>query len=309
MRSPPSALTLVVARTDPPGRLDAWIAAHLPDCSRRQARRMLDSGLVRVNGRAAGKACLLHPGDAVEIEAPPPGRRWVPEPDGSLPLFTALVDPLFIVLDKPAGLPTTPLRPGEIGTLAGALVARHPECSGIGRAPGDGGLLQRLDAGTSGLLVAARTPAAFDRLRSAQDRGEMEKRYLALVETRGTILDEVVEAPLAPRGPGRREMGVSPDGRPARTAVATVDTFGRWSLVSATIHRGARHQIRAHLAHIGAPIAGDELYGGASPDGLGRLFLHCAGLSFPHPDGSGRTVACASPIPSELAAVLARLNA
>lgn len=283
-------------------RLDVYLARALGGVARRRVQALADAGDVTVNGRRARKGDALRAGDAVAVWAAPRPAAWTPLPAGSIDLRVALEEPGFLVVEKPSGVPSVPLAPDEQGTLAGAVAARFPECAALGR-PGDGGLLQRLDRGTSGLVLVARNEAAYRALAGAQSGGEIEKAYAALVRRRAAPWPDRIDLALASAGGGGADVRVADVGEPATTWIRSVSDYGEFSLVEAVIHRGRRHQIRAHLAHLGAPIAGDERYGGPGAPGLGRLFLHAKGIRAPHPE-SGAPFAVESPVPAELRRVL-----
>jgi 23S rRNA pseudouridine1911/1915/1917 synthase len=300
--------TLVVETDVPPGRrLDAWLAERLPGTGRRAAARSIEAGRVTLDGRPARKGDAVRPGQLAEVLDPPRPERWTALPDPDDPLTVLLADPDFVAVDKPAGLPSTPRSPDEPKTLAGRVAARFPECAVLGRSSGDAGLLQRLDRGTSGAVLVARTEAAFAALSRLQGDGRIEKAYLALVREPAAALPGKIDAPLGPAGPRGGLSRAAADGRPASTALEVVEARGGFLLVRAVIHRGARHQIRAHLGALGAPIAGDTGYGGPEVPGLSRPFLHASRLAFPHPR-TGEPVEIDSPLPEELSAVLAALG-
>jgi 23S rRNA pseudouridine1911/1915/1917 synthase len=296
--------TLTVEAGDPSGRrLDTWLAERVPAVTRRAAARAVEAGRVLLDGRTARKSTPVVAGQTVTILDPPTPERWTARLDPEGPLALLRVEPDFVAVDKPAGIPSTPRSPDEGGTLAGRVAARFPECAALGRSPGDAGLLQRLDRGTSGAVLVARTEAAYAALSRLQRDGRIEKAYLALVRDPGSPLLAKIDAPLGPAGPRGGRSRAAADGRPARTALEVLDGRDGFLLVRAAIHRGARHQIRAHLAELGAPIAGDAAYGGPEVPGLSRPFLHAARLSFPHPR-TGGVVSIESPLPGDLAAVL-----
>ncbi len=295
------------------GRLDRALADTL-GLGRAAVKRAFALGEVRVEGRRVRPAGPAEPGMVVEITVEPP--RGPPTPEPRAPLTVLLEEPRFLVVDKPAGVAVHPLDADEAGTLANAVVARYPECAGASLDPREGGAVQRLDLETSGCVLFARDRDAWERLHDQLRRRVVEKVYLALVCGRVTA-GGVCTVPLAQRGnkvlpapdaqaeERLRQKGLSP--RPAETRYEVERRFARHTLLRVRIVTGAMHQIRAHLAFLGVPVAGDTLYGGeaAALPGLGRHFLHAARLGAESPDG-GRVVV-ESPLPTELAAVLAAL--
>ncbi len=230
-------------------------------------------------------------------------------------------DGQLLAVDKPAGVHSAPLRPGESGTLLGLVIARYPEVAGLpGIKPVEPGLLHRLDRETSGILLVARTVEAFHNLRAAFAAGQVRKEYTALCACRieaqaGERLR--LESRFAPYGRGGRRVRVLPPGdaggprtrstrkerkaspRLYQTEVQVLERQGSWAMVRAGLLRGFRHQVRAHLAHLGLPIAGDELYGVEVPPGAPeRLYLHAAALVLMHPS-SGQDLRLSSPLPPE----------
>jgi 23S rRNA-/tRNA-specific pseudouridylate synthase len=184
------------------------------------------------------------------------------------------------------------------------VVAGFPECARVFRSPGDGGLLQRLDRETSGLVLVARRQEVLALLADRQEGGGIEKRYLALVPRGADALPAVIRAPLGSAGPRGARVVSRENGRPARTELVSVRVWGEWQLVQATILKGRRHQIRAHLAGAGFPIAGDAIYGKKDTlAGLDRLFLHASGLRLAHPV-SGRQLDLTAPLPDSLAEII-----
>jgi 23S rRNA pseudouridine1911/1915/1917 synthase len=248
-------------------------------------------------------------GARISVALPPPDRP-VPQPE--LPIRIVHADAHVVVADKPAGMPSHPLEPGEQGTAANALVGRFPELASVGPSPREGGLVHRLDTDTSGLLLAARTEAAHAMLRAQFSARTVEKGYLALVGGEIHAGGEIA-LPLLhdPRDPRRMQAASDPDyaaahgARPALTRFVPLERKGGFTLLDVEIPTGVMHQIRAHLAFIGHPLAGDALYGGPQLPGLSRHFLHAARLAFAHPDGTRARYE--SPLPADLASVLAAL--
>jgi 23S rRNA pseudouridine1911/1915/1917 synthase len=202
-------------------------------------------------------------------------------------------------------MPSHPLEPGERGTVVNALVARHPECADASADPREGGLVHRLDTLTSGVLLAARSAEAWRTVRDAFSGRRVDKRYLAVVT--GPVADEgEIDLPLRHRG-DHVEPALSGGGREAVTDFRVLSRAGDASLLEVRIHTGVLHQIRAHLAAIGAPVLGDQDYGGRPLSGLDRFFLHAARLGLAHP-ATGSRLEVAAPLPPELRHVLGVLG-
>ena len=283
-------------------RLDTFLRGALPAMSRRLVRRLIAEGAVCVNGRPAAKGVRVARGDRVTLPDLP--ATITPEP--GLALAVLHEDDALVALDKPGGMPGHALDPRQRGTAAAFLLARYPEMADVGD-PLAPGLVHRLDSGTSGLLVAARTRAAHCALRAALRARAVEKRYLAWVAGDASALDGArVALPLAHDPRDRRRMLPATAGVrawPAETRLAIVAAGRERSLVEATILTGVTHQVRVHLAARGHPVLGDVLYGGA-PAGLprGRHALHAAGLTLPHPT-DGRPLSLSALLPADLAAL------
>lgn len=298
------------------GRLDRALADALA-VGRAAVKQAFGAGQVRVGGRRVRASDPAEPGADVEIELPEAAGAPTPEP--AAPLSVLRLSARWLVADKPAAVATHPLRAGEVGTLAGAVAARHPECAAASDDPREGGAVHRLDRETSGCVLFARDPEAWRVLRAQFAERTVEKVYQAVVLGR---LDAggVCSVPLAQRG-GKsvpvpdpeteerlRAKGV-PAPRPAETHFEPVRRFAAHTLVEVRIVTGAMHQIRAHLAWLGYPVAGDLQYGGeaARLTGLERHALHAFRLGFDPPEGGGR-VRVESPLPADLLALLERLS-
>lgn len=286
------------------GRVDKALAHHFPGAGRRQLAELFEAGAVRVGGRKAKKGDRIAVGDVIELaHAPASIEDFRPHPDPSLALEILLERPDLVAIAKPAGMPSQPLRVGELGTVANAIVTRFPECAAIGRdhALRDGGLVHRLDIGTSGVLIAARTATAYAALRDAFRMGTVAKTYLAIVDNRPVARD--CDAPLAQRGD---HVTVDyTDGLTAHTAFFVEGTTATHALVRCIAHTGRMHQIRAHLAHVGSPIAGDERYGGAPIADHPGFFLHAADLVV---TVDGDTLRVEAPIPERFTRALTWLS-
>jgi 23S rRNA pseudouridine1911/1915/1917 synthase len=272
-------------------RLDRVLCERL-GLSRAEAKRLFLGGEVRRNGRRADKGELVAYGDRIELgsELSDPRAR----PDPSVQLVVRYEDEQLVIVDKPAGMPSHPLRPGELGCLANGLVARYPEMAHAGYDTRQPGLVNRLDNDTSGLLLAARSPEAFAQLRGLLEAGEIEKRYLAL--TACPVPPQRIELALMPSSRHRARVEVSALGRPACTVVSACWAHGASGyLVEVHAPKAYRHQVRAHLAAVGAPIIGDGLYGGEPAK---HHYLHAAELTFVHPS-TGQALSVRSELPDD----------
>lgn len=280
-------------------RVDKALARFYPESGRRQLAQLFEDGAVRVNGKRVKKGDRVAAGDTVELAREPvSGVALRPAPDPDVPLDVLVERSELVVVAKPAGIPSQPLRAGELGTVANAIAFRFPECVAIGDDPRDGGLVHRLDIGTSGVLVAARTIEAYRALRDAFGAGRVSKHYLAITD--GHPVARECDAPLAQRG--KRALVDLAEGLPAYTELVVERTSPDHALVRCIAQTGRMHQVRAHLAHVGAPITGDTLYGGAPLSGHDGFFLHAASIALPlGPD----PLVVEAPLPARFTAALA----
>ncbi|HEX6131694.1 MAG TPA: RluA family pseudouridine synthase [Actinomycetota bacterium] len=284
-----------------PGRLDA-VLAELTGRPRADVQRAIAEGRVTVDGRRARKSLRLVGGETVELADPDDAGL----PAAGPPVPVRFEDEHLAVVAKPAGVLTHPTPATRTGTLVNRLLAM-----GVPLAPRGGalrpGIVHRLDAGTSGLLVVAKTDAAHAALESLMRRHDADRRYVALARGRVEPDAFAIDAPL-----GRRAARIVVDrvgGRAARTGVAVVERLPRTTLVEAAPETGRTHQIRVHLAAVGHPIVGDRPYGGGGDEaarlGLARPFLHARRLAFTHPV-TGARVEVEEPLPEDLAEALER---
>lgn len=280
-----AAFELEVDEEDAGKRLDVVIAARVPNLSRARAKAMIDEGLVLVGGRRAKKSYAVSTGDRVSLASLPGPVDFDATPDPDLALDVLLETDDFVVVNKAIGVPSHPLRAGEPGTLAGALVARYPEMRGVGYSRREPGILHRLDTDTSGVMLAARNARSFEALREQLRAGQIEKRYLA--RCAGLVpAPDIIDAPIARDPRDRRKVRVCRDPREikrlaakdARTEVLRSVEAAHGSLVELRANNARRHQIRAHMAAIGHPLLGDALYGGPALQGIGHHLLHALSI-------------------------------
>jgi 23S rRNA pseudouridine1911/1915/1917 synthase len=291
-------------------RLDR-IVALLLDVSRSAATAVIAADGVSVDGEPAdsgkvrldeGQVIVVDPG-AVPVEAPP-------QPDAHVGFEVVHDDDDVIIVDKPAGLVVHPGAGNPGGTLVNGLLARYPEIASVGE-PMRPGIVHRLDAGSSGLLVVARNQHAADHLIRQFADHSATRAYVALVWGHPEAPHGIIDAPI---GRSRRDplrMAVVADGRWARTEYRVLDRFDRpaeLALLECRLETGRTHQIRVHLSSINHPLVGDPLYGQRRPRlRLDRPFLHAAELAFRHPT-TGETVTFRSEPAVDLAERLSTLH-
>jgi len=303
-----------VSESDAGNRVDVFLVQNVPHMTRAKAKSLAAEGKVRVDGHRVRKGHRVSAGEVVTLEELPPPSDFDPEPNAELALTIVHEDEHLVVVDKQAGIPCHPLRPEERETIANALVARYPEMAGIGHAKREVGLLHRLDNDTSGLLLVARDRATFERLSEDLAERRVDKRYAALC--RGFVhAPAFIDWPIAHDKADRRRMVVCerPEeadrmgARPASTEVLEAELVGAgsFSLVEVRAKSARRHQVRAHLASLGHPLAGDVLYGGPPIDGLDRHFLHASRIVLS--DADGKRLELRSELPPDLATIVASL--
>jgi 23S rRNA pseudouridine1911/1915/1917 synthase len=265
-------------------RLDVAVAAEVG--SRAKAARLIDAGLVTVDGVQRAKSFKVEPSMQIEI-APEPVREPDTRADG-VEFTVAYEDDDLIVVDKPAGVVVHPAPGHRTGTLAQAV---------------GGKLVHRLDRDTSGLLVVAKSDDIHRTLQDELRRREIKREYLALVEGRPDARSGTIDAPIGRDRGSRTVMSTRTDKpRDAVTHFEIEEEFPRTTLLRVRLVTGRTHQIRAHLAAIGYPVCGDPVYGGVISGkrlGLTRQFLHAAKLLFSHPR-TGELVDCESKLPADL---------
>jgi 23S rRNA pseudouridine1911/1915/1917 synthase len=276
-------------------RLDRFLATHLG--SRSAAERAVEAGAL-VDGIARPKSFRLEGGEEVELAAVEPPAEVAPPPEPDI----AWQDEHLLVVDKPAGLVVHPGHGHAQGTLVHALAGKI-----AGGDPERPGIVHRLDRGTSGLMVVARSEAAHARLQELVRERALERTYLALVRGRPRSRTGRIEAQIGrDRGDPTR---VSMDTDSPRDAITHFEVERLWpghALLRVQLETGRMHQIRVHLAAIDLPVLGDQTYGVPGAE-LSRQFLHAAELSFPHPF-SGERIEARSELPPDLETALERLG-
>ena len=279
-------------------RLDRFVADHVG--SRAGAERVIATGIL-VDGEARPKSWRLEGGEEVEFE-PPPAERPIEREE--VPLRVAYEDADVIVVDKPAGVVVHPAPGHTSGTVVHGLVGVAEGGDETRR-----GIVHRLDRGTSGLLVVAKSDAAYERLAELVRRRKLEREYLALVRGRPRSRRGTIDAPLGRDRSDPLKRSLDTDSpRSAVTHFELVELLREHALLRVRLETGRTHQIRVHLAAIDLPVSGDPQYGVPGDVGLERQFLHAARLAFDHPI-TGERIDVESPPPPDLEAALEQARA
>src|SRR5580692_2705129 len=288
-------------------RLDAALA-RMFGLSRSRAAELIGDGMVLLDGRTAAKSDRVMAGDPLQVTLPAPRPAEPPRVvEGLVVLYE---DDDIVVVDKPRGVAAHPT-PGWSGaTVIGGLVAAGHTVATSGAAERQG-IVHRLDANTTGVMVVAKSEPAYSALKRAFRERTVDKRYHALVQGHPDPLRGTVDAPIGRHPSGDGRFAVISDGRPSVTHYDTLEAFRAASLVSVHLETGRTHQIRVHMAAIRHPVVGDLLYGAdpvlAARLGLTRQWLHAVRLGFAHP-ADGRQVEFTSEYSPDLASALAVLT-
>jgi 23S rRNA pseudouridine1911/1915/1917 synthase len=297
-------------------RLDVFLSRKDKDLSRSRAKRLVEDGEVLVEGKSARGSHLLKLGETVSLNKPPPvSAEIVPE---DIPLDILYEDESVIVVDKPPGMVVHPAAGNYGGTLVNALQFHCRDLSGIGGVMRPG-IVHRLDKGTSGLMVVAKSDEAHRQLSEQFKNRRVSKHYTALVHGNLRQDEGTVDAPVGRHPVERKKMSTkSRRGKDALTRWKVLERFGAFTLLEAKIDTGRTHQIRVHLSSIGHPVVGDSVYGGSrrtieTPEiravvkKLTRQALHAGRLSFIHPV-TGQEMSFVSPLPEDIGEVIRLLR-
>ena len=285
------------------------VVAFLTGLPRSEVADLVAGGRVRLGGTAVTtRARRVAEGEVVEVDVPAvTDDRPVADPSVDVPVVYS--DEQVIVVDKPAGLVVHPGAGQRDGTLVHGLLHRFPDLAGVGD-PLRPGIVHRLDKGTSGLMVVARTPDALAQLTVQMKARDVERRYLALVVGDVAEGKGVVDAPVGRSARQPTRMAVTARGRAARTRYEVVERYTDpvpSTLLECRLETGRTHQVRVHLAAIGHPVVGDTRYGRGDALAMKRPFLHAHELAFDHP-GDGTRRRFQSPLPADLEQVRERLH-
>ena len=305
-------LTFKIDEAHVDSRLDAYLAAQIPNWSRSRLQLLIESQDVLVNGKSSKPSYKLRLGDEVEVElVSPTSVGFTPE---NLPIDIVYEDETLVVVNKPAGIIVHPAAGNYSGTLANAL-AYHFQQLPAGPTPARPGIVHRLDRDTSGLLVVAKTESAMENLADQFRERTVFKSYVALVHGRVQNPTGLIDQPIARDPSNRTRMGIVRGGRNALSIYKVRQSFQRFTLLDVELKTGRTHQIRVHLAWLRHPVVGDDTYGGGRDNTiqnaklrtevrkLGRHFLHAEKLGFTHP-GTKKALEFEAPLPAELVTLL-----
>lgn len=297
-------------------RLDGFVRRCLPHLSRQETQRAIAENFFLLNGRVARKGDRVSGGDRLSFIGPMALLADAPPPAPQLKIPIIYEDESILAVDKPAGVATHGFSGRDDATLANFLAAQRPEVLHIGKSRWEPGLVHRLDIETSGVVMIAKTQAAFAALRQQFRRHEVKKVYLALVWGRPPDHGAIQLALAHDPGDSRRMVAVRQPERSSNrriwraiTQYRVVASARGMSLLEVEMETGVTHQIRVHLSASGYPIVGDMLYGADYPEtfSLVRHFLHARSLTLRHPM-TGKLLSIEAELAGELRDVLQRIG-
>ena len=290
-------------------RLDAALAKML-GLSRSAAAEICESGNVLLDGAVAAKSDKVSADQQVAVQLPEVRNRLEIVPDDVAELKIVYQDSDLVVIDKPAGVAAHPSVGWTGPTVVGVLAARGIEIATSGAAERQG-IVQRLDVGTTGLMMVAKSELAYSRLKQAFRDRAVHKTYHALVQGLPEPLEGTIDAPIGRHPKAEFKFAVLNDGKPSITHYKVIEAFGIASLLEIVLETGRTHQIRVHMSAFKHPLVGDTMYGAdptlAEKFDLPHQWLHATALSFEHPI-TGETISLTSEHPAALEAVLSQLR-
>jgi 23S rRNA pseudouridine1911/1915/1917 synthase len=315
--SPHARIDLDVAGSEAE-RLDAFVARNVADLTRAAVQRLLESGLVTVDGRTEKASYRLRPGERVQVLIPPPTEA-APQAE-TIPLTVLYEDPDLIVINKPAGMSVHPGAGVSSGTLVNALLAHCRDLSGIGGELRPG-IVHRIDKDTTGVLVVAKNDRAHDHLSRQFQAHSIKRIYQALVFGPLRTDKGRIEGVIGRHPTERTKMsGKARHGKHAVTHWKVLERFDGVTLLQLRLETGRTHQIRVHLSESGHPLLGDRVYGGGSREAglkdprlrklvreLGRQALHAMVLGFIHPS-TGEYLEFSAPLPPDMQQIVDHLR-
>lgn len=327
MTSPSQEPDPVEIRVEPaaePQRLDAYLGHHPQlHLTRNKAQKLIESGLVLVNGRTVTKKTTVMPGDTITVSVPPPEPTAIKAE--KIKLDIVYQDDYLAVINKPPGMVTHPGAGNYTGTLVNALIY-HFRTLSKGSAPDRPGIVHRLDKDTSGLLVVARDDQTYQKLQQAIQNRDVSRTYLALICGHMPKQSGQIDLPVGRSLRDRKKMSVTGvSGRSAVTTFRLLERYRSYDLLEINLQTGRTHQIRVHFSHLGHPVLGDPTYGGRDKwhrgmfgperplarkllETIKRQALHAAKLEFRHPV-SGKQISLEAKPPDDFQAAVDILDA
>ena len=291
-------------------RVDTAIA-RLLGISRSAAAEVCESGGARVGKKTLGKADRVNLEDQLEIADPKPPQELKVVATPVDELLVIYQDDDLVIVDKPAGVVAHPTVGFDGPTVAGALLARGIQLSTSG-AQERQGIVQRLDVGTSGLMMLAKSELAYSRLKQAFRDRTVNKIYHAIIQGHPDPMEGTFDAPIGRHPKAEFKFAVMEDGKPSVTHYRTLELFAAVALCEINLETGRTHQIRVHFSAFKHPLLGDTMYGAdpvlAKKLGIDRQWLHAKELGFTHPI-TGEPMRFVSEYPKDLAEVLVKLRA
>lgn len=285
-------------------RIDKALAAHFEQLSRTQLQDLIRDGQVTVNGNPVKSSYRVIGGEQIVVRVEVQ-EETEPQPE-AITLDVVYEDDQVAVINKPAGMVVHPAVGHMSGTLVNAILSRWPQIAEFGEMA-RAGIVHRLDKETSGAILIAKTVYALEDLREQFKNREIRKRYVALVDGTPDTPEGVIDAPIGRDPHQRKRMAVVHDGREAITEYHLVEEYAEQSLLDVFPKTGRTHQIRVHLAFIGHPVVGDNVYGPRKQRiKMKRHFLHAASITFEQPE-TGERITVEAPLPVGLREILNKL--
>ena len=308
MNKSPHSIELIVLGEHSGQRLDRFLVRHLPELSRTRIQSLVEAGRVQVSGAVVKPSYRVEAGNLVTLQIPeaPPARVEAE----TIALDVLYEDEQIAVINKPAGMIIHPGAGAQSGTLVAGLLNRFGGIKGLSTVGGSlrPGIVHRLDKGTSGAVVIARTDSAHRKLVEHFGNRLVQKTYVAMLHGKLKAEKGTIDLPVARDLLRRSRMTARRrEGRESRTDWHVRMQIDNFTFVEANLHTGRTHQIRVHFSAIGCPVVGDTVYGAPRQERLRsqllplleRNFLHAVRLAFPHP-ATGRPVVFRAPLPPEL---------
>ncbi len=287
-------------------RLDVFISRKNQELTRSYIQKLIEGGMVRVDGQAAKASLKLKPGQIVEIFMP--DTKPIEAAAQDIPIDILYEDDDIIVVNKPRGMVVHPACGNTTGTLVNAILHKCDSLSGINGVLRPG-IVHRIDKDTTGILVIAKNDNAHIKLSEQLKEHTMKRNYLALVYGVLKSLRGTIDAPIGRHRTDRKRFAVVPGkGKRAVTHYDVIEFFDGYTLIKASLETGRTHQIRVHMSHIGHPLVGDELYGPKKPKiKAERQMLHAETLGFIHPV-TENYIEFNSPLPEDFKMLLSKLT-